>query len=54
MIDGGNEVLTGREVDPGAGREGEDPGVEREGGEAVVEVGVRVRVGVGGDPGRVR
>ena len=52
QIDGGKEVLTGSEVDPGAGREGEDPGVERGGGEAVV--GVRVRVGAGGGLGKVR
>ena len=51
-IDGGKEVLIGSEVDPGAGREGEDPGVGRGEGEAVV--GVRVRVGAGGGLGKVR
>ena len=58
-IDGGSEVLIGREVEAGAGREGEDPGVERGvgggGGEAVVEVvEVRVRVGAEGGLGKVR
>ena len=52
-IDGGSEVLIGREVEAGAGREGEDPGVERGGGGEAV-VGVRVRVGAEGGLGKVR
>ena len=54
QIDEGKEVLRGREVAPGAGRDGEGPGagVERGGGEAVV--GVRVRVGAEGGLGKVR
>ena len=52
-IDGGSEVLIGREVEAGAGREGEDHGVGRGGGGGAV-VGVRVRVGAEGGLGKVR
>ena len=56
QIDEGKEALRGREVAPGAGRDGEGPGagVERGGREAVVGVRVRVRAGAGGGLGKVR